>query len=415
MLLPEDKANLLAITWTEKQMLPPAGEHVFPLSETNGTLLDDAVLRSRWALKHLLHLDTSKATGPDALSARILKTVAHEIFMVIAILCRRILTEGRWPKTWSVHNLVPIYKRDSVFDANHYRGVHITSILSKVAERVIGTPLLHMFESHNCFGKHQWAYRKHRSSKDLITLLTCAWIFAFCTGKCIGAFLSDISGAFDKVFTPYFLSKFRDSGLGSTYLRFLKSYLAPRTGNVCVGGKKSFDFVLADQVFQGTVLGPPLWNVFFKDVVTSIVDPMRAKSFADDLNAFEIFDRNCASDEIMSKLRVCQSRIHEWGRKNRVSFDPAKEAFVILHPRHGVGATFKLLGLMVDTRLSMEEAVHAILQKARPKMRALLRTRGHYSVKDMFVQYKTHILGLLEANPGGIYHATTLGPIDRLQ
>ena len=119
----------------------------------------------------------------------------------------------------------------------------------------------------------------------------------------------------------------------------------------------------------------------------------------------------------MSKLRVCQSRIHEWGRKNRVSFDPAKEAFVILHPRYGVGATFKLLGLMVDTRLSMEEAVHAILQKARPKMRALLRTRGHYNVKDMFMQYKTHILVLLEANTGGIYHATdtTLGALDRFQ
>ena len=53
-------------------------------------------------------------------------------------------------------------------------------------------------------------------------------------------------------------------------------------------------------------------------------------------------------------------------------------------------------------------------------MRALLRTRGQYSIEDMFLQFKTHISGILESNIGGIYHATNtaLAPhklIDRLQ
>ena len=60
------------------------------------------------------------------------------------------------------------------------------------------------------------------------------------------------------------MSELRDSGLGFTYLRCLKSHLAPRTGNVCVGGKKSFDFVLADQVFQITVLAPPIMACIFQ-------------------------------------------------------------------------------------------------------------------------------------------------------
>lgn len=39
------------------------------------------------------------------------------------------------------------------------------------------------------------------------------------------------------------------------------------------------------------------------------------------------------------------------------------------------------------------------------------------SVVDMIMQYKTHIVGILEMNVGGIYHAskTTLEPLDRLQ
>ena len=124
-LQPEDKANILAIVWEMKQTLPPAAEQDFHLSGVIGTLLDHVVLHPRWFLKQLLSLDISKATGPDALPARILKEIAHEIFEPFACLCTRIVEEGHWPNCWREHNLVPIYKRLSVFDPNHYRGVHI--------------------------------------------------------------------------------------------------------------------------------------------------------------------------------------------------------------------------------------------------------------------------------------------------
>ena len=108
------------------------------------------ILRSRWGLKFLLKLDVAKATGPDSLPARILKEVAKQIYMPLIVLCRRILIEGHWPATWRLHRLCPLYKRNSVYDANSYRGVHITSILSKVAERIIGGPLVRYFEIANC-------------------------------------------------------------------------------------------------------------------------------------------------------------------------------------------------------------------------------------------------------------------------
>ena len=42
--------------------------------------------------------------------------------------------------------------------------------------------------------------------------------------------------------------------------------MEPRNASVVVGGKKSSKFVLKDMVFQGTVLGAPLWALFFADV-----------------------------------------------------------------------------------------------------------------------------------------------------
>ena len=60
--------------------------------------------------------------------------------------------------------------------------------------------------------------------------------------------------------------------------------------------------------------------------------------------------------------------------------------------------------------------VEAIIQRARPKCKALLRTRSFYNTVDMILQFKTHILGILESNIGGIYHATStvLAPLDRI-
>ena len=244
--------------------------------------------------------------------------------------------------TWRIHNLVPLYKRNFVADPSNYRGIHITSILSKVAEHVIGAPLLNYFEKHNCFGKQQWAYRKSRSSRDLVTLLVCSWLFAFMRDRCIGAFFGDISGAFDRVFKPFLLQRLASLGVGEPYLQFLSSFLSRRFGYVCVNGEKSHAMTLEDQVFQGTVLGPPLWNIFFSTIVQAFVDPSCAKAFADDLNLFHEYSRHEDGDVILHDLHNSQTRTHAWGKKYRVEFDPAKESFNILHPHRGEGRDFKL-------------------------------------------------------------------------
>jgi len=89
-------------------------------------------------------------------------------------------------------------------------------------------------------------------------MLIMSWILAICCGQKVGAYLSDISGAFDRVFKTYLLAKLYAVGVGSKYLNFLDSYLAPRKGKVVVQGAASEMFDLEDSVFQGTCLGPSL-------------------------------------------------------------------------------------------------------------------------------------------------------------
>ena len=84
------------------------------------------------------------------------------------------------------------------------------------------------------------------------------WILLICQGQKIGLYLSDISGAFDKVSRALIIGKLSQLGLPSTFLDFLNSYLLPREGRVRVEGALSEVMILLDMIFQGTVLGPSL-------------------------------------------------------------------------------------------------------------------------------------------------------------
>ena len=70
----------------------------------------------------------------------------------------------------------------------------------------------------------------------MVTMLVMSWILAVCNGKTVGAYLSDITGAFDRVCKMYLLAKLHAAGVGAKFLNFLDAYLSPRNGKKVVRG-----------------------------------------------------------------------------------------------------------------------------------------------------------------------------------
>ena len=63
-----------------------------------------------------------------------------------------------------------------------------------------------------------------------------------------------------------------------------------------------------------------------------------------------------------------------------------------------------------------------VLHEARARVdlqriKAMLRTRGHYSTESLILQFKCHLWGLMPAHTGGIFHAATsiLVQLDKTQ
>ncbi len=409
------KANRFETVFSAKCMLPD--EQFNEFSIVGWPMVSDVWLRvrPRREFKVLLDLDESSGTGPDMLGTKILKRCASVLALPIAILVRSILVQRRWPTIWTQHWVCPLYKRKSVYDADNYRGVHLTSQLSKVVERVLAIffiPRLDYFS-----GDCQFAYRKGRGARDAVALYVLSWINLMNGGWKIGIYCSDVAGAFDRVSSARLLDKLACVGLPASILGVIRSWLRERGAHVIVGGVSSRKSLLRDMVFQGTVWGSSLWNLFFSDARFAVEGcGFVVVVYADDFNAFKPFPFATSNDTIFADLRECQLELHRWGHANQVTFDAGKESFAVISTTDPAGESFKLLGLEFDTKLVMRDCVRICVTEASWRYRSILRTHRFFNDRELVGLFKAHVLSYVEYRTPGVYHASTtvLEPLDRI-
>ena len=187
--------------------------------------------------------------------------------------------------------------------------------------------------------------------------------------------MSDVSGAFDRVSSGRLLSKLKSRGMPDDLLRIVASWLRKRTAQVVVGGEMSENIALENQVYQGTVWGPPLWNSYYADSREPIQkNRFNEIVFADDLNAWRKYTAGSEHKDMKKDMEQCQHDLHKWGLANQVKFDAAKEHQLVLHRCKPLGNTFTLLGVDFDTKLLMSDTVHNLAKDCRWKAKAILRT-----------------------------------------
>jgi hypothetical protein len=348
-----------------------------------------------------------------------LKRLAAALANPMNKLIKLILKERRWPEVWMTHWVVPLHKRNNVYSAGNYRGVHLTSQLSKAVERVLRSFFKPFLLKNVAFGENQFAYTPERGARDALAHLLITWSSAMSKGRKVAVYCSDVSGAFDRVKLCRLAAKLKAKRIHPKIIEVLVSWLRNRKARVVVGGEASEEFVLENMVFQGTVFGPDLWNVFYEDAKEAIKEMHYEECvFADDLNAYRIFPGVVSNERILTSLEACQRELHDWGNANQVIFDAGKEGHHILTSRgDSHGEDFKILGVIFDVELTMHSAVDKLVTEASWKLKMLLRTRRFYTNAELVLLYKSHLLAFLEYRTPAIYHATReiLKRLDRIQ
>ena len=176
------------------------------------------------------------------------------------------------------------------------------------------------------------------------------------------------------------------------------SWLQQRTAQVVAEGQRSDKMLLRNMVFQGTVLGPTLWNLFHKDARRAFHEAGFVEIvYADDLNGFREFEHNASVDLVMPEAQKCQTELHKWGKANQVSFDPAKESVHIMSHAQPHGDSCELLGITFDCKVRMDLCVRETVSQASWKLTTILRTRRYHEVTRLVQEYKSKILSFVES------------------
>ena len=84
-----------------------------------------------------VNLDSKKASGPDGISARMIKETASSTTPVLTRLFNQSIQTGELPLAWKSSNIVPIPKGPNSDELSNYRPISLLSIISKALEKII--------------------------------------------------------------------------------------------------------------------------------------------------------------------------------------------------------------------------------------------------------------------------------------
>ena len=141
-------------------------------------------------------------------------------------------SDGIFPDTWKLANVIPIFKKGDKSQPSNYRPVALLSCIGKLQERIVFKNVYDFLLEINLLYKYQSGFLPHHSTVfQLIGYFhnTCQ---AFDTNMFSCIVFCDVSKAFVRVWHKGLLFKLRQNGIDGKLLEWLNSYLSQRKQNI---------------------------------------------------------------------------------------------------------------------------------------------------------------------------------------
>ena len=209
--------------------------------------------------------------GPDGLSARFLKEVSDEIVGPLTKLYNRSLQSGVFPTEWKRCNVTPIHKGGPSDIPGNYRPISVVPVVAKLLEKIVAHQLQSYFENCHSLSPLQGAYRRGKSTEQLLLVAVDYISLALDKKSIVGVAFLDLRKAFDSLDHHALLERLHQLGVGGTEINWFTSYLSDRYQRVKLHNAYSSWGLVNGGIPQGSALGPLLFLVYVNNMPSSVV------------------------------------------------------------------------------------------------------------------------------------------------
>lgn len=280
-----------------------------------------------------------------------------------------------FPNIWKEAVVVVLRKpgKDSYTAPKSYRPIGLLPILGKIYEKMLVTRLKYHLLPR--VSTRQFGFMPQRSTEDSLYTLIQHVRAKIAEKKIVTLISLDIEGAFDSAWWPKIRVRLAEEKCPINLRRVLDSYLEDRRVKVKYAGFE-IERTTSKGCVQGSIGGPILWNLLLDPLLKSLeAKQIYTQAFADDI--VMVFDGRTAHD-IELQANAALEHVRGWGAENKLRFAPHKTMAMILTkklnfdtPHLRMGETdikmtqeIKLLGIIIDSKLTFNSHVAAVCRKA---------------------------------------------------
>ena len=171
----------------------------------------------------------------------------------LSVVFRRLVRLGSFPACWRQANVTRIPKGPPASSVAYYRPISITSILSKVFERLVSVRFGRFMERSGVLPNTKFAYRKGLGTCDALLCVSQTLQSALKSGQEARIVQIDFRAACDRVNHLGILYMLCSAGIGGSVLSILTQFLSNRSQQVMVDGCRSKLVNVVSGVPQGSV------------------------------------------------------------------------------------------------------------------------------------------------------------------
>ena len=348
---------------------------------------------------------SSASCSLDPMPTKIIKLCHDSILPGLTNLINTSLTSGTFAKSWKNALISPLLKKVTAPPSvDNLRPISNLQFVSKLVEKAAMQQLIAHCHQNCPLPSHQSAYRQNYSTETALLKIHSDIMQALDQGNIALMILLDMSAAFDTVDHAVLLEILNTKyGVSGSALNWFSSYLSDRTQSVSLHGIHSDPICVDYGVPQGSCLGPLCFSIYTSSLFSIIQKHLTScYSYADDTQLIHVFKPNGTESEsaAISQLESCIHDIRIWMIAHKLKMNDAKTEFVIIGSNPNLSkvninsiqigdthvASSKMarnLGVMFDSRMSMEDHVKKVCKTGNYYLYNLRKVRKHMSSSAM--------------------------------